>query len=213
MIILFSLACRKQTAETAQASKMSLEKDPYDTTITFENETPGQIAFGWSSPKEDGSFGKWRVIQDGNNKVLGQISNKSRRYNVAVMDHARFHNLEMTVRIKAISGDEDQGGGLIWRYQDVDNYYIARFNPLEDNFRVYRVVKGDREELASDDVKLPAGEWFEVAVKMKGNEISCSLNGTQRLYVKDDTFSNDGKIGLWSKSDAASYFDDLRIIQ
>ena len=74
---------------------------------------------------------------------------------------------------KAVKGKEDQGGGIVWRYKDAGNYYICRMNPLEDNFRVYKVVAGKRMQLATtnDDVRVPAGEWHTIKPTMKGDAI------------------------------------------
>ena len=117
----------------------------------------------------------------------------------------------MVIRVsfKAVKGKIDQGGGPVWRYQDENNYYIARMNPLEDNFRVYKVVKGKRTQLGTSDAKAPAGKWHAIRVVQKGNRIQCYLNGKRHLDVKDDTFTNRGKVGLWTKADAVTSFDNF----
>ena len=89
------------------------------------------------------------------------------------------------------------------------NYYIARFNPLEDNYRVYKVVDGKRIQLGSADIKATPG-WHTLKVEMVGNHIECYFDEKKHLDVKDDAFKGDGKIGLWSKADAQSHFDDLK---
>ena len=119
----------------------------------------------------------------------------------------------MSVAFKAMRGDEDRGGGLVWRYQDADNYYLARMNPLEDNFRVYKVEGGKRTQLGTkDDLKVPSGEWHTIAITQVGDQIACSLDGTKYLEVKDDTFPKAGKVGLWTKADAQTYFDELKVV-
>ncbi len=115
------------------------------------------------------------------------------------------------VKMKANSGDADQGGGLIWHVQDADNYYVMRYNPLERNFRVYFVKDGYRKMLASANANIPSHEWFTIAVTQQDDEITCSLNGQALLNVKDKTFPNTGGVGFWTKADAASSFDDLVI--
>jgi hypothetical protein len=115
------------------------------------------------------------------------------------------------VKIKAISGEEDQGGGLVWRYIDKDNYYIARYNPLENNFRFYRVIKGLRKQLESVFSNIKQGEWFSMTIEMAGNKISCSLNEEKLIETTDDSFQLAGFIGFWTKADAVTYFDDLKI--
>jgi hypothetical protein len=110
--------------------------------------------------------------------------------------------------MKPVAGQIDRGGGLIWRAKDGRNYYVARFNPLEDNYRVYKVVDGKRTQLQSADVKAPAG-WCDLRVVMLGDHIWCYLNGQLWLDVRDETFKSEGLIGLWTKADAQSVFDDL----
>jgi hypothetical protein len=115
------------------------------------------------------------------------------------------------VKLKAVAGEEDQGGGLVWRYIDNNNYYIARYNPLEHNFRLYRLVNGNRKQLISFDCDIKTGIWFTVTTEMKGNKTTCSLNGIQIIEATDDTFKSAGNIGLWAKADTVTYFDDLTI--
>ncbi len=129
-------------------------------------------------------------------------------YNVALLDGTSFQDLEMSVKLKAISGQVDEGGGLVWRARDARNYYIARFNPLEDNFRVYKVVDGARTQLGSAKAP-PTPGWHALRVRVKGDAIECELDGKIRLEAKDATFKGAGKIGFWTKADAVTEFDDL----
>jgi len=117
----------------------------------------------------------------------------------------------MEVRIKPLEGEEDQGGGLVWRYQDAKNYYITRANPLENNFRVYKVVNGNRKQMQSVNIKMQKGEWYNIKVVAIGKNIECYYNGQKLLSQIDDTFPNAGLVGFWSKADAISLFDDLKI--
>ncbi len=153
--------------------------------------------------------GTWEVAQDGQNNVLAQkAKNDDDTFNVVLVDDTHFKNLDLSVRMKAVAGKLDQGGGLVWRARDKNNYYIARYNPLEDNFRVYKVQAGKRTQFQSAKI---AGDtkWHTLRVTMTGAQITCYLDGTKYLEVEDSTFAEPGKIGLWSKADAQSYFDDL----
>ena len=177
------------------------------TVISFDKDNPGSLPEGWTN-----ATGKWIVKQDKENKVLAQTAkNSGSYYNVAVYDGASLKNVEMSVDIKAISGNEDQGGGLVWRYKDIDNYYIVRFNPLEDNYRFYKVENGRRIQLASAQASVPEGSWFNVKVEMTGNEVTCYLNGKKLLTKTDDTFTEAGKTGFWTKADAVSDFDNFSL--
>ena len=155
---------------------------------------------------------KWNVINDiGNKVVVQQAENSGSCYNLLVLDKVAYNDFSASVKIKAISGEEDQGGGLVWRYIDKNNYYVARYNPLENNFRFYNVVNGSRKELESTEIDIKQGEWFIMTIDVKGNKVTCSLNGKTLIESTDDTFKSAGRIGLWTKADAVTYFDDLKI--
>ena len=117
----------------------------------------------------------------------------------------------MRVSFKAVAGKIDQGGGLVWRYKDAKNYYISRMNPLENNFRLYKVVDGKRTQLATVDVKAPEGMWHTLRIVQEGNHIQCYLNDKLELEAKDETFKEPGKIGFWTKADAQTLFADLKV--
>lgn len=138
--------------------------------------------------------------------------NKDALFNLCVVEDTNFVDVEISVAFKANAGKKDQGGGVVWRFQDANNYYIARMNPLEDNYRVYKVVGGKRSaEFQSAEVKVPAGEWHTLSVKMVGDRIGCSVDGKKHLDVKDSTFTKAGKVGLWTKSDAQTSFDNFQV--
>ncbi len=175
-------------------------------TWTFEADNPGKIARGFSN-----EVGQWEVAKDGDNHVLYQKArNEDATFNVALVEGTSYKDLDLSVKLRAIAGDVDRGGGLVWRAKDEKNYYIARYNPLEDNFRVYKVQDGKRTEFAS--ARIPGDEkWHTLRVTMAGNKITCYLDGKKHLEAEDSTFPEAGMIGLWSKADAQSYFDDLSV--
>ena len=169
----------------------------------------------WSSHiTGNGAPCKWEIINDAGNNVLAQVSKETEdyRFNIIVNDSLQYKNLEINLRFKGVTGNGDQGGGAVWRYQDENNYYIVRANPLENNFRVYKVVNGRRIELQSSNVKINSNQWYDIKITMIDNAIKCYFNNTLELELSDNTFTNSGKIGLWTKSDAVTYFDDFEII-
>ena len=184
-------------------------------TFRFEKYPTGKMPAGWSvALTGKGKMCQWEITEDeGTDKVLAQISkdNHDYRFNLIVNDSLRYKDLEMSVKFKGIAGNTDQGGGPVWRYQDENNYYVARANPLENNFRVYKVVDGDRSELKSARLTINSGQWYSLKIIMKGDVIQCFFNNKLELETKDNTFDKAGKIGLWTKSDAQTYFDDLKI--
>jgi Domain of Unknown Function (DUF1080) len=185
----------------------------------FTKADEGKLPAGWEAAhtgKGDGSI--WKVVADpsGPSKtgyVLAQLAQSpSRFFNLCVVLDADYRDLAASVAFKAMRGKEDQGGGIVWRYQDGDNYYLARMNPLEDNYRVYKVVHGKRTQLGTrEGLKIPAGEWHTLRIQMQGDRIQCALDGETMLDVRDHTFPKSGKTGLWTKSDAQTHFDGFRV--
>jgi hypothetical protein len=176
-------------------------------TWTFEDDAPGAAPKGFSP-----AVGQWSVVTTDEGKVLAQSAkNANPVFNVVLVDETNAKDVDISVKVKALAGEIDQGGGLVWRAKDAKNYYIARFNHKEDNFRVYKVVDGVRSPpFQNADVKHHDG-WTLVRITMKGDHIECYVDGEKYLDVHDSTYPSAGKIGLWSKSDARSQFDDLTL--
>jgi hypothetical protein len=178
-----------------------------DLVFNFDNEETGKLPTDWTA-----AVSIWVIALDGSNKTMKQAGkNEGDRFNICVQNKFKYQNLEMEVRIKPLEGEEDQGGGLVWRYQDSKNYYITRANPLENNFRVYKVVNGDRKQMQSANVKMQKGQWYNIKVVANGKQIDCYYNGQKLLSYTDETFPDAGLVGFWSKADAVSLFDDLKI--
>jgi hypothetical protein len=193
------------------------DEDENEIEFNFDKDAVNSLPAEWSNQKTGkGGLGVWTVLADktapSKPNVLAQTSKKNPGYhfNVAVAEETNFSNLEIELKFNAVDGQEDQGGGPVWRYQDADNYYICRANPLESNYRFYKVVNGNRKQLASAKVEIPSNVWHEIKVKNVGNHIQCWLDGKLYLDMKDDTFKS-GKVGLWTKADAVTYFDDFEI--
>jgi hypothetical protein len=176
-------------------------------TWTFDKETAGAVPKGFSP-----AVGEWSIVSTDEGKVLAQSArNANPVFNIVLIDDTNAKDVDISVKIKAVAGERDQGGGLIWRAKDAKNYYLARYNHLEDNYRVYKVVDGRRSApFQNADIKHHDG-WTTLRVTMKGDHIECYYDGKKYLDVNDSTFSEAGKIGLWSKSDAQSQFDDLTL--
>lgn len=178
----------------------------HKTAWDFESDRPGAIARGFTS-----EIGTWEVAKDGENHVLAQKArNDDSVFNIALADAPRLKDVDVSVRVKSVAGEVDNGGGVVWRALDKDNYYVVRYNPLEDNFRLYRIKDGKRHQLRS--VKVPGEQgWHTVRATMNGARIACYLDGKNLLEADDDTFPGAGRAGVWTKSDAQSYFDDLTV--
>ncbi len=196
------------------------KKTPKNMLLTFEETAEGSLPNGWkveaTNPK--GALATWMVATDdtapSGKKVLALTKINHfwpGTFNLCWSDGIKFKDGEITVKFKAISGKEDQGGGIMWRVKDKDNYYVARFNPLEDNFRIYYVKNARRRMIKSAKIRLDKQKWHTMKIVQKGNHYECYLNGKKLLSGKDDTFKNAGGVGLWTKADAVTRFDDLTI--
>lgn len=180
---------------------------PANASFNFDADDAGKLPDAWTA-----ATGTWMIANDVTNKAMKQTArNKGEVFNVCVNKNLNYKNLEMEVRVKALEGNEDRGGGLIWRYRDAMNYYFARANPLENNFKVFRVVNGTRKQLQSANAQFRTGEWFTVKVVITGNTITCYYNGQKLLNITDDTYPDAGQVGFWSKADAVSLFDDFKV--
>jgi hypothetical protein len=176
----------------------------------FDTDKVGEGAKGFTN-----EVGKWEVVADAGApskpNALAQIAKSSNStFNITLVNDTNYKDVDISVKMKAIAGNNDQGGGIVWRAKDAKNYYVARFNPLEDNFNLYRVVNGHRSEIKGAQAKSTAG-WHTLRVTMTGDLIQCYLDGKLYLEAKDSTFKDAGKIGLWTKSDAQSHFSDLEV--
>lgn len=177
-------------------------------TWTFDDETTGQIAKGFTN-----EVGEWKVAPSDKGNALAQSAkNANSVFNLALAGDTDAKDVDLSVRMKAIAGETDRGGGLVWRARDGKNYYLARYNPLEDNYRLYKVVNGKRTLIQNADIQHSDG-WHTLRVEMEGDHIECYYDGKKYLDAKDTTFTEAGKIGLWSKADAQSHFDDLTLGQ
>jgi hypothetical protein len=175
-------------------------------TWTFDDDTPGQIASGFTN-----EMGQWSVVASDQGRALAQSArNPNSVFNITLVSGTNARDVDVSVRMKAVAGETDQGGGLVWRARDARNYYLARYNPLEDNYRLYKVVDGKRTQIRNADISHSDG-WHTLRVTMTGEQITCYYDGKKWLEAKDNTFPGAGKIGLWSKSDAQSRFDDLAL--
>jgi hypothetical protein len=179
----------------------------------------GKVPTGWKADKTGKGEGSvWKVVADDTapsktGLALAQTAESPNAlFNLCVADEPSLKDVEVMVAFKAVKGKNDQGGGIVWRYQDHNNYYIARMNPLEDNYRVYKVIAGKRIQLETKEgLKVPTGEWHTLKIKIVGNHIECFLDGKKELDARDGTIQKAGKVGLWSKSDAQSHFDQFTV--
>ena len=189
-----------------------------DLRIDFET-SPKAIAWKSETTQPGGKSADWAIEADptapspGHVLTIRRINDSGRSiFNLHWSPNIAFENGTLEVRVRANTGQIDQGGGLIWRVRDARNYYLARYNPLESNLRVYAVTDGSRRQLASaENIAIPAGRWWRLQVAHVGSQITVWLDGVRHLQLADETLRGAGGIGMWAKADAASSFDDLVI--
>lgn len=174
----------------------------------FDSDKTGNNPKGFTN-----EVGEWKVVADptapSKPNVLAQLAKNSRStFNVTLIIGMIYKEVDISVKMKPVAGNEDQGGSLVWRARDAKNYYVGRYNPLEDNYRIYKVEKGRRIQIQSADIKHSDG-WHTLRVTMEGDHIQCYYDGKKYLDIRDSTFQEPGKIGLWTKADAQTHFDDL----
>ena len=188
--------------------------------LNFDDVPVGKLPPEWNveATNQKGPLATWRVVIDktapsGERALAMARPNHTfgGSFNICWTDAVSFLNGEVEVRFKSVKGEEDQGGGVIWRVQDDENYYIARFNPLEDNFRIYYVRDGARKTLASVRVALPVGKWHTLKIIQRGSQFEGYLNGRKLLKGSNSLFKEPGGVGLWTKADAVTSFDDFRV--
>jgi hypothetical protein len=146
--------------------------------------------------------------------------NPNRHFNIVVYDGLRVKNATLAVRLRARTGKHDQGGGLVWRYQDENNHYIVRANPLEDNVVLYKMENGVRTDLPLVGTGRTYGakvselglDWHTLKLAALDDEFTVWLDGRELYRVRDQTHEEPGKIGLWTKADAVTWFDDLVVV-
>jgi hypothetical protein len=174
---------------------------------------------------DGGDSPRWQISDDPTSpagaKILAQLSEDrtSGRFPLAIHPTAQIENGALSVRFKPISGRVDQAAGLVWRYRDEDNYYIVRANALEDNVVLYKVENGRRSPLSpvgrSDDYgvkhSVPAEQWRTLGVVFDGARFTVTFDGEPLFEVVDATFSEPGRVGLWTKADSVTYFDGFEI--
>jgi hypothetical protein len=183
----------------------------------FSKDEIGKVPTGWKVEKTGkGQGSDWKLVADDtapskSGVALAQLAKSPGGvFNLCVAEDTNYKDVDLSVSFKAVAGKTDQGGGFVWRYKDHDNYYICRMNPLEDNYRVYHVVNGRRVQIGGKEkIKVPTGEWHKLKVEVKGDKMEGYLDGEKIWEVKDETFKDAGKVGLWSKADAQSHFDEF----
>jgi hypothetical protein len=178
------------------------------------DQPPPGFVFGRTG---SGRPGRWIVRASASapsgRQVLAQVDTDPTdyRFPVAAASQPIVRDLRLSVKCKPVAGKVDQACGLVWRYQDENNYYLARANALENNVRLYYVKGGKRSQIASWSGRVTSGVWHELAITAQGDRFEVWWEGRKLLEKRDTTFAQAGKVGVWTKADSVTEFDDLSI--
>jgi hypothetical protein len=151
---------------------------------------------------------QWGLVRDGTNGVLGQLGKGQSGVQLAVAEGTLFGDLVLSARLRFMEGA--RSAGLVWRYRDQDNYYLATLDLREQEIRIYRVVAGNRTRLADeDDLELDEKAWHLLKIEHRGARVRVWINGVPASDARDRTFQERGGVGLWTTGDTVAWFDDL----
>lgn len=184
----------------------------------FEQDQAGNPPVGFSFGRTgEGRPGRWVIASDKNASsgvhLLAQTDADPTdyRFPVAVANAPVLKDFRLSVRCKPVSGHVDQAAGLVFRYQDENNYYVTRANALEGNVRLYKVVNGRRQQFADWNGPVTAGVWHEVRVEARADHLVVFWDGHKVISADDKTFPKAGLVGVWTKADSITTFDELSV--
>lgn len=180
-------------------------------TVNFDEFKTGAPPPGWTATQTGKGAAKWEIVADDSAPSKPNVLKQSGEatYPVCIKDDTSLKDGFVEVKFKPISGKEDQAGGVIWRCKDKDNYYISRANALEDNVTIYHTVNGRRSEKKRINTKVASNKWHTLRVDFKDNYFVVTFDGKKAFTWKDDTFKDAGKVGVWTKADSTTLFDDF----
>ena len=195
--------------------------------IDFESDKAGQAPAGFTfGLTGSGRPGAWSIRKDDNSPERGNVLAQtdadatSYRFPIAVVEDVTSADVDLSVRFRPVTGRVDQAAGLVWRYRDANNYYVVRANALEGNVVLYKVENGKRTDLPlkgrgrtyGKKVGVPKNTWSQMGITVRGPIFTVSLNGQGLYEVEDATFTGAGKVGVWTKADSVTYFDDFTVV-
>jgi hypothetical protein len=180
-------------------------------TFSFDNVKAGELPAEWVGGVTGSGNAKWLVAPDDSAPSKPNVLKQSGEgtYPWCVIKDAAIADGFIEVKFKPIAGKEDQAGGVVWRWKDGDNYYVARANALEDNVTIYHTIKGTRREFKSVDVKVAGNQWHTLRVDFQGGHFLVTFDGKRVLDADDDAIKGKGAVGVWTKADSVTLFDDF----
>jgi hypothetical protein len=184
---------------------------PSKATIDFDKTPVGQLPEGWVGGVTGQGSPKWSVEADATAPSKPNVLKQSGDgdYLWCVKKDVSLKDGYVEVKFKPISGEEDQAGGLIWRWKDGGNYYVARANALEDNVTIYHTINGSRRAFKNVNMKVASNQWHTLRVDFEDNKFKVTFDGKVAIEAVDNTFKEAGAVGVWTKADSVTSFDDF----
>lgn len=179
--------------------------------VSFDFYTAGALPEDWMAGITGTGSPQWSVVADPTAPSKPNVLKQSGKgaFPWCIKKSISLADGFVEVKFKPISGKEDQAGGVVWRFKDANNYYVARANALEHNVSLYHTTKGKRTTIKYVDVKVPSNQWHTLRVEFEGKNIKVFLNGTKHIEVNDDHIKGAGAVGVWTKADSVTAFDDF----
>ena len=177
----------------------------------FDRDKTGMPPAGWSCGVTGNGSPKWSVETDETAPSRPNVLIQSGKgtYPWCIREETSLNDGFVEVKFKPINGREDQAGGLVWRWKDVSSYYIARANALENNVSLYYVERGYRNTIKYVDAPVPRNQWNTLRAEFTGKRVRVTLNGKMAIEVEDEHISGKGAVGVWTKADSITAFDDF----
>jgi len=180
-------------------------------TENFDKEKAGSLPAGWSCGVTGKGSMRWTVDADPSAPSAPNVLRQSgsgafpwcMKKGTSVVDGF------VEVKFKSEKGQQDQAGGVIWRGKDGDNYYVARANALEDNVSLYYTTNGKRNTIKYVNAPVPRNVWHTLRVEFAGKKVKVVLDGKTYIEEQDDHISGAGTVGVWTKADSVTAFDDF----
>ncbi len=180
-------------------------------TVNFDDCQAGAPPPGWTATATGKGSPQWSVVADDSAPSKPNVLKQSGEatYPVCIKNDTSLKDGFVQVKFKPVSGKEDQAGGVIWRCIDKDNYYIARANALEDNLTIYHTITGKRVSFKNVNTRVTSGQWHTLRVEFQGDKFAVIFDGAKLIEATDQSFREAGKVGLWTKADSVTLFDDF----
>jgi len=180
-------------------------------TDNFDAYPSGKPPPGWSCGATGRGTPNWTIVADASAASRPNVLKQSgiADFPWCVKGDTSVSDGAVEVRFKSVSGKEDQAGGLVWRWKDGNNYYVARANALENNVSLYYTKDGSRKTIMYKDAPVTPAAWHLLRVEFKGNSILVLLDGKPYIQVDDSHIPGPGKVGVWTKADSVTLFDDF----